>query len=443
MARLSTTDGGEDSSGVESLADDERRQHDEEIVQLRAEYEEALAEQQRRAQEEAEQMRADQDELVEMLRAMRAEIDDLKRARKEATETLDEEAPTVAAAATVSAQRSVGQPRAVFGVDSATRNVERSPPGGAPSARRWRAEIESVRRPEDLTRANAQKPDYLEDWLFRWERALKQYGIDVRTDHADAMAAIDVSLNQEMTLWWEGMREAKDRHGAQRYAVTWEGFGQAAREQFGLPDQINEACRQFWALKQEAGEQLREFFFRVDKPWARASKQIDEGAAIDYLMNQGIRAQDWPFSMTLARRAVRSKEVRTVADLRALLVEAQMEEPNKPVRAPQAPKPMQQQQQQKPRFSRAAAIEVAEALKDKIGAQTDMEVIVNAVQGALAKNGQKKSDGRGAPKCFNCGRTGHKIRECTFPTTCRGCGKEGHKEADCTPEPKEGARPKA
>ena len=275
-----------------------------------------------------------------------------------------------------------------------------------------------VKMPDQLTYADAAKPDVLRNSFFALEKVFKQQAI---TDEEDRLAGMLLIMDVSLTDLWLSHLEERSRVDSTppTYAMLKEllsaQFGQKGREQRAA-DELN-------MILQRPGETMSTYLLRADQLRIAAGAMIKgDGLGRHYarILALGVEAAKWVCTIAEAIKRLEAGEVQTFTAMRELLITESYREPR-----------VVAEQRAREQKASAAAIRVAALEQEDIERERSPH--------RSAKQGQPQQNAAGFENghwCVRCDKKGdHRSSDCTIHADtrkCYNCQKVGHMSRNCT-----------
>lgn len=283
-----------------------------------------------------------------------------------------------------------------------------------------------------LLYAEASRGTTLEDWIFSVEQQCRLRGI--RTADGDHMKIGSAFWDRAMEQWWSGQVVLRASEGTP--IDSWQDLTAELRSTFVATGEAEQAFDELLSMRQTA-EKMDAYMQRAAALRARAGQRADgQDRAIVAALIRGADESRFPFALHGIRKAVRVAERANrplcLTAVRTQLMELAHDEPR--IRTAPAAAPAARGGNVgrggsggAPQSTRVAALQqqLADAIREEGGSEADVRIA------ALG--------GEGLRPCGKCGKTGHRVFECTSKTdrrTCFSCSEKGHVATNCPKQQK-------
>ena len=296
---------------------------------------------------------------------------------------------------------------------------DQAPPGGHTAARLGtRGLFGVVKMPDQLTYADAAKPEVLRNAFFALEKVFKQQAI---TDEEDRLAGVLLIMDVNLTELW--LSHLEERSRVDSTPPTYAMLKELLSAQFGQKGREQKAADELNMISQRPGETMSAYLLRADQLRIAAGATIKgDGLGRHYarILALGVDAAKWVCTIAEAIKRLEAGEIHTFTAMRELLITESYREPR-----------VVAEQRMREQRASAAAIRVA-ALE-----QEDIENGKSPHRGVNQTRLQHNAAGvEGEHWCARCEKKGdHRSSDCTIHADtrkCYNCQKVGHMSRNCT-----------
>ena len=301
-----------------------------------------------------------------------------------------------------------------------------------------------TREPTELVDAEARRPNALEEWLYRMERAMRAHHLmqspfDLQLEYASGY------FDRAAATWWRNhtsvLRAVK---GLQ--VTDWATFTRTLREHYTPVSDEETAFTSLTQLRMQAGENMSAYIGRATGLYNSVSRQRMASETAAELLQRGVDSARFPLT---ARDVAKTQRAQRAA---MSGVGLSFEEMTAQLLAEAATEP---QQQRAPTASTSSAVsrsghgstrvnallqtavnQMAESLRDSGADEQEIaeaeEALTRMQVAAVGTRANRSGTGPDYSRCPRC-QGQHALRECTLPDrrTCHICGKQGHIMKKC------------
>jgi hypothetical protein len=308
------------------------------------------------------------------------------------------------------------------------------------------------------------RSDYLESWLFDWDKMAAQFELDEYSQDTTYRIITDL-IDKPLTTWLTDKLKARSLTGKSGFSMKW--FREQLKEEFVSKMNEDEVTEQAHAIKMNSNEDVEAFTQRAVALFQRVpDKRFPQSVKAEFLFS-AVKKEDgcYPF-LVAAITKEQSKRFKAegvgmdLTKMRERLVVLANEEPKNDKlearrRAALASKGqassttgksiLKNNSTKKTRFSSPTSSSQVNALSLEEGEDSNQDTALAQITQMLSRTIQEvtalkqsmtaMSTGPASKGvCLNWKKPGHWIKDCKQPRNpyCRICRKEGHWPKDCT-----------
>jgi hypothetical protein len=318
----------------------------------------------------------------------------------------------------------------------------------------------SAVEPKELKYTEANKPEVLDEWIFRANQMLIQQQL-APGPIENIITLVNNYFDLPMSRWWQGTIERLKKEG--KHIQTWEQIQSLIRTNFLSAADEEKAVKEMRTLKMKPSESMDAYMQRVEAIYRRISGARMNSESATEFAAEGVDISRFPILTVMHKKA--QKEHRQMNEgkgidfntARQQLTELAQTEPTEVIAA--AKKETQSSSSssssssnkfpKKAEGSKGSEQQLTKKLNAIINASPDQQLLNNLknslegvnpeeasemiehVKALMGKAHQNKTT-TSSSHCFNCRKSGHTTRECKEPFKCFKCGDSNHLARECT-----------
>jgi len=308
----------------------------------------------------------------------------------------------------------------------------------------------SAIEPKELKYTEANRPEVLEEWIFRANRMLIQQG-QINTSFQEQLVLLSSYWDFSVTRWWEAAVEQEQQGG--KAVSSWEELQKALKANFLSTADEDKAVDEMHGLQMNHAEAMDIYVQRAAAIIGRIRKERMTPEAAAEQVAKGISPIRFPYLVSTYKReqkehrdANNGKGINFNAVRQRLTALAQAEPSEVAAEARRSAgvgtssnsssssSSSGSSNKSATRWALAKKLNAIVAkldeacgeteIRDSAGALSEQEIqVLNALTG----------NDRSKIRCFRCQAFGHTIGECRKPDTrtCYNCGDKGHISTKC------------
>lgn len=312
--------------------------------------------------------------------------------------------------------------------------------------------------------------DYLESWLFKWDKLSEQFELNTFTPDTTHRIVKDL-MDKDLTIWFNDKMNLRRSEGKSKFSMKW--LRETLKQEFVSKLDEDQATEEALTIKIGSNEDIESFTQRAISTFQRVPEtRLPQQVKAELLFN-AVKKESGCYPVlvaTLGKEQTQSRKTMNqgmslVKMRERLLVLAKDEPKNDRLDARNRSRTgssgqgnstsskgiLKNSSGKKARFGSNSAGPQISTLsheeEEEVTQENMMEKLVHMMNALTKKQAAQdqllaamKSTSSSGGACSNCGKKDHWWRECPEPKKpyCRTCRKVGHTTQDCTTKPKQG-----